>query len=118
MEARKQEAYQMDSLSMADGGMYAGHDETMQPQSDGTTILSIKYNGGILLGADSRSSNVSLQIIKDSSALIKFLQEFVFVNHLFTYCRICTSETVFLTNLSQSIIESTVKDLVPPLTHS
>ncbi len=59
METRKQEAYQMDSLSMADGGMYAGHDETMQPQSDGTTILSIKYNGGILLGADSRSSNVS-----------------------------------------------------------
>ena len=65
METRKQEAYQMQHLSMADGGMYAGHDETMQPQSDGTTILSIKYNGGILLGADSRSSNVSLSARSD-----------------------------------------------------
>ena len=60
METRKQEAYTMDHLSMADGGMYAGHDETMQVQSDGTTILSLKYNGGILLGADSRAANVSL----------------------------------------------------------
>ena len=48
----------MDHLSMADGGMYVGHDDTMQATSDGTTIISIKYNGGILLGADSRSSNV------------------------------------------------------------
>jgi len=59
METRKQEAYALDHLSMADGGMYAGHDDTMQVQSDGTTIISIKYNGGILLGADARSSNVS-----------------------------------------------------------
>ena len=84
MEARKQEAYQMDSLSMADGGMYAGHDETMQPQSDGTTILSIKYNGGILLGADSRSSNVSYRTNKDSIAPKKGLRKFIFVNHLLT----------------------------------
>ena len=26
--------------------------------TDGTTIVSLKYNGGILIGADSRSSNV------------------------------------------------------------
>jgi len=31
----------------------------MGVQSDGTTIISMKYKGGILLGADSRSSNVS-----------------------------------------------------------
>ena len=30
-------------------------------QKDGTTIISIKYNGGILIGADARSSNVSLR---------------------------------------------------------
>jgi len=59
MEIRKQEPYVLDHLPMADGGMYAGHDETMQPMSDGTTIISIKYNGGILIGADSRSANVS-----------------------------------------------------------
>ena len=51
--------YEMSGLSVADGGMYGGHDDTMQVQSDGTTIISIKYNGGVLLGADSRSSNVS-----------------------------------------------------------
>lgn len=27
---RKQEAYEMNHLAMADGGMYAGHDDTMQ----------------------------------------------------------------------------------------
>ena len=62
MESRRQEAYVMDHLPMADGGMYAGHDETMQQQSDGTTIISIKYNGGVLLGADSRSSNVGHRV--------------------------------------------------------
>lgn len=59
MHVRKQEPYVLDHLSTADGGMYAGHDDTMQAMSDGTTIISIKYNGGILLGADARSSNVS-----------------------------------------------------------
>ena len=52
-------SYTMDKLSVADGGLYAGHDDCMGEQSDGTTILSIKYQGGILLGADSRSGNVS-----------------------------------------------------------
>lgn len=52
-------ATQLQSLAMADGGMYAQKDEIMGTQSDGTTIISIKYKGGILLGADSRSSNVS-----------------------------------------------------------
>jgi 20S proteasome alpha/beta subunit len=27
---------------------------------DGTTIIAMKYNGGILLGADGRSSSVSI----------------------------------------------------------
>merc|ERR1719458_2123347 len=57
MGTRKQAPYVLDHLAMEDGGMYAGHDETMQAMTDGTTILSIKYNGGILLGADARSSN-------------------------------------------------------------
>ena len=80
---RKQEAYEMNHLAMADGGMYAGHDDTMQAQSDGTTILSIKYNGGILLGADSRSSNVSQQQI---SHLSLHQVELSFVNHVFALC--------------------------------
>ena len=54
-----QQGYQLEKLGIEDGGLYAGHDEIMKVQSDGTTILSIKYNGGILLGADARSSNVS-----------------------------------------------------------
>ena len=49
----------MERLSVADGGMYAGHDDTMGVTSDGTTIMAIKYAGGILLGADARSANVS-----------------------------------------------------------
>ena len=62
-EGMPTKGYELTHLAMADGGMYAGHDETMQPQSDGTTIMAIKYQGGILLGADSRSSNVSLRPI-------------------------------------------------------
>jgi len=38
--------------------MVSDKDEIMQRQTDGTTILSLKYKGGILLGADSRSANV------------------------------------------------------------
>ena len=38
--------------------MRADKDEIMGVQSDGTTIISMKYDKGILLGADSRSSNV------------------------------------------------------------
>ena len=63
-------ATQLKTLAMADGGMYAEKDEVMGTQTDGTTIISIKYKGGILLGADSRSSNVSLlshlPLFKDS----------------------------------------------------
>lgn len=62
-EGMPNKGYELTHLSMADGGMYAGHDDTMQVQSDGTTIMAIKYQGGILLGADSRSSNVSLRPI-------------------------------------------------------
>ena len=46
---------------MSDGGLYAEKDEIMGVQSDGTTIIAMKIKGGILLGADSRSSNVSDQ---------------------------------------------------------
>ena len=56
------QGYELDRLSIADGGLYADHDEVMGgTQTDGTTIMSMKYNGGILLGADARSSNVSSQ---------------------------------------------------------
>ena len=52
--------YTLDKLPLAAGGMYTDlHEETEQATSDGTTILSIKYDGGILLGADSRTSSVS-----------------------------------------------------------
>ena len=49
---------QFETLKVSDGGMYAEKDEIMGVQSDGTTIISMKYKGGILIGADSRSSNV------------------------------------------------------------
>ena len=57
-------------MHASEGGMFMGHEETMSAMKDGvsvknvlisfqTTIISLKYNGGILLGADGRSSNVS-----------------------------------------------------------
>lgn len=49
---------QFETLKLADGGLCADKDEIMGVQSDGTTIISMKYKGGILIGADSRSSNV------------------------------------------------------------
>ena len=49
---------QFETLKLADGGLYADKDDIMGVQSDGTTIISMKYKGGILIGADSRSSNV------------------------------------------------------------
>ena len=58
-EGMEYRGYELDKLNVADGGLYAGHDEAMQADSDGTTIIALKYNGGILLGADSRTSNVS-----------------------------------------------------------
>lgn len=59
MVSVQERAMQLNKLTTADGGMRAEHDEFYQQQSDGTTIMSLKYKGGILLGADSRSSNVS-----------------------------------------------------------
>ena len=38
-------------------------DEMGGAMTDGTTIISCKYNGGILLAADGRSSNVSHNFI-------------------------------------------------------
>ena len=58
------QGYQMERLAVEDGGLYAEHDDTMKVQSDGTTILTIKFKDGILLGADSRSSNVSKDCIR------------------------------------------------------
>ena len=49
---------QFETLRAQDGGMVADKDEIMQRQTDGTTILSLKYKGAILLGANSRSANV------------------------------------------------------------
>ena len=49
---------QFETLRAQDGGMVADKDEIMQAQTDGTTIVSMKYKGGVLLGADSRSANV------------------------------------------------------------
>ena len=68
--------YEMERLSVADGGLYADHDDTMRVQSDGTTILTIKYKGGIILGADSRSSNVSFLITSFGTIILTiFLTE-------------------------------------------
>ena len=54
------QGYTMDRLSVQDGGLYADHDEVLGGvQTDGTTIMSMKYKGGILMGADARSANVS-----------------------------------------------------------
>jgi hypothetical protein len=44
----------------------SGEEEMGGAMTDGTTIISCKYNGGILLAADGRSSNVS-QILKFTS---------------------------------------------------
>lgn len=46
-------------LKAADGGMGISTDEIMGAMKDGTTIIALKYKGGILLGADARSSSVS-----------------------------------------------------------
>ena len=64
MVSVQEKASQLSKLTTADGGMYAGHDEFYQQQSDGTTIIAIKYDGGILLGADGRTSNVSSTLSK------------------------------------------------------
>lgn len=46
-------------LRAVDGGQGLDASEIMDPMKDGTTIISLKYKGGILLGADGRSSSVS-----------------------------------------------------------
>jgi len=73
-EGMEYRGYELDKLSVADGGLYAGHDDAMQHDSDGTTIIAIKYNGGILLGADSRTSNVSDQAFQS--------EEWLTLNHV------------------------------------
>jgi 20S proteasome alpha/beta subunit len=47
------------TLRAVDGGIGIEIDEIMGSMKDGTTIIALKYNGGILLGADARSSSVS-----------------------------------------------------------
>ena len=63
-------AIQMEKLATADGGMHADHDEFYRVQSDGTTIMAMKYKGGILLGADSRSSNVSQRKLSQTADVV------------------------------------------------
>ena len=71
--------YTLDRLSVADGGMYGDHDDAYaQADSDGTTILSIKYNGGILLGADARTSSVSTGS--------RIFASLIRLNHVFCNC--------------------------------
>ena len=50
------------TLKAADGGQGGDVDEIMGQMKDGTTIIAMKYNGGILLGADGRSSSVSMSL--------------------------------------------------------
>ena len=72
--------------------------------TDGTTIIACKYNGGILLAADGRSSNVS-KIYQNLSLIISIL--FVF--------RVCMLEINAQISLSQSIREFIARDLEPHL---
>lgn len=51
-----------ETLLLQDGGMGSSNEEIMGKISDGTTIIAMKYNGGILIGADSRSSTVGSRI--------------------------------------------------------
>ena len=70
------QGYELDRLSVADGGLYGDHDEMMGGvPTDGTTIISMKYKGGILIGADARSSNVSC-----------FLAFGMRINHVLSLC--------------------------------
>lgn len=65
----------------------------------------MKYNGGIILGADSRSSNVSLRSqLYEQLPLTKKIWPL-------TFSRVCTLLTVFLINSSQSTTESTARGL-------
>lgn len=50
------------TLKAADGGQGVDVDDIMGQMKDGTTIIAMKYNGGILLGADGRSSSVSINL--------------------------------------------------------
>ncbi len=47
------------TLRAVDGGQGLDASEIMDPMKDGTTIIALKYKGGILLGADGRSASVS-----------------------------------------------------------
>lgn len=52
---------QMDPNVYYTGATQEGDDAPMGgAMTDGTTIIAMKYNGGIMLAADGRSSNVSL----------------------------------------------------------
>ena len=47
------------TLKAADGGQGLDVQDIMDQMKDGTTIIAMKYNGGIILGADGRSASVS-----------------------------------------------------------
>ena len=67
--------------------------------TDGTTIIACKYNGGILLAADGRSSNVSA-LSNLSLIIVHFL-----------FFRVCMLEINARISLSQSIKEFIARDL-------
>ena len=58
------------TISAADGGHALDTEDIMSQMKDGTTIISLKYDGGILLGADGRSSNVSGQMLITDEAVL------------------------------------------------
>ena len=63
-----------ETLMAQDGGMMLKTESLMDPVSDGTTIISIKYKGGILLGADGRSSSVSARSPSDPTLFVSSSQ--------------------------------------------
>ena len=69
--------------------------------TDGTTIIAMKYNGGIMLAADGRSSNVSF--INQISSI-----------YLFVSFSQCMSETNAKTSWSQFIKEFIARDQEHP----
>jgi hypothetical protein len=86
-----------ETLMAYDGGMGLKTEDFTDPMKDGTTIIALKYKGGILIGADGRSSSVS-----SSFDLTKHSQSWA------TGCR---------TNSSRSITASTASVRARPRTH-
>lgn len=65
-----------ETLMATDGGMGLAQEDFTNPMSDGTTIISIKYKDGILIGADGRSSSVSYSNLSNPSLVHRGQQGF------------------------------------------